>query len=118
MRSGKWSGKWSGNGSGLGPTGRGRGKHRRRMRSAGGFGVFLRIFVWGHLMGVAVYVVHATLWLAMVAIERVVGREPPHLWITLRLSDGAVLGWWVLGILTICLLLGGYRRQLGLDDQR
>jgi hypothetical protein len=26
-----------------------------------------------------------------------------------------VLGQWVLAILTLCLLLAGYRRQLGLD---
>jgi hypothetical protein len=105
----------SGNGTGIGAPGRGRGKHRRRARLGEGFAVFLRVFLWGHLMGIAIYLVHGAFWLVMVGCERLVGNRPPPLWITLRLWDPSVLGRWVLGILTLCLLLAGYRRQLGLD---
>lgn len=78
--------------------------------------VFTRVFVWGHLMGIAVYLVHGVFWLAAVGYGRLQGDRSVQVWDTLRLGEAGVLGRWVLGIVTLCLLLAGYRRQLGFED--
>jgi hypothetical protein len=77
--------------------------------------VFLRVFVWGHVMGVAIYLAHGAIWLVAAGWVRLTGRPAPEPWLTLHLGDPVVLGMWVLVILTLCMLLAGYRKQLGLD---
>lgn len=78
--------------------------------------VFFRVFVWGHVMGVAIYLAHGAIWLAAAGWMRFTGRSAPEPWLTLRIADPVVLGMWVLVILTLCMLLAGYRKQLGLDS--
>jgi hypothetical protein len=77
--------------------------------------VLLRVFVWGHVMGVTIYLAHGAIWLAAAGWLLFTGRPTPEPWLTLRIDDPIVLGMWVLVILTLCMLLAGYREQLGLD---